>query len=239
MLQDDKLDVVIGGPGVRSRPADTARVVDVEHALMRQQTDRSRVSTRVVRTTHLELPADAQLVRPDRPKPDYELLLAEAITPEYARFLFATVGRDWHWQSRLPWTHGRWQQHLARTSVAVFIAYRAGAPVGYFELNVGDDRANDDRAASDGAVELVFFGLMPGNSGSGLGGHLLADAVERARKLGSGRVWVHTCDHDHPHALANYQARGFRVFKVEDAEEQIVPRVEPWPGAFPPGTTER
>ena len=29
------------------------------------------------------------------------------------------------------------------------------------------------------------------------------------------RVWVHTCDLDHPNALVNYQARGFSVYKVE------------------------
>jgi hypothetical protein len=29
------------------------------------------------------------------------------------------------------------------------------------------------------------------------------------------RVWVHTCTLDHPGALANYQARGFAIYKVE------------------------
>ena len=29
------------------------------------------------------------------------------------------------------------------------------------------------------------------------------------------RVWVHTCNRDHPQALANYQARGMIVYKVE------------------------
>jgi hypothetical protein len=27
---------------------------------------------------------------------------------------------------------------------------------------------------------------------------------------------VHTCNHDHPNALNNYQKSGFRVFKVEE-----------------------
>jgi hypothetical protein len=43
----------------------------------------------------------------------------------------------------------------------------------------------------------------------------------QARKLmshGSGltkRVWVQTSSGDHPHALPNYERRGFRVFRVE------------------------
>ena len=164
---------------------------------------------RIVRTTHLELAAAADLHRPGRPRPQYDLQPATGITPEYARFLFVAVGADWRWQSRLPWSDERWRDHLARPGVEVWVAYRVGVPAGYFELNVGDD----------GAVELAFFGLMRDHIGVGLGGHLLADAVERAREIGGGRVWVHTCDRDHPHALANYQARGFRIFKTEEAEQ--------------------
>jgi hypothetical protein len=31
-------------------------------------------------------------------------------------------------------------------------------------------------------------------------------------------VWLHTCSFDHPAALPNYLARGFRVFKTESYE---------------------
>ena len=36
--------------------------------------------------------------------------------------------------------------------------------------------------------------------------------MERAWAQGARRVWVHTCSLDGPHALANYTARGFRVY---------------------------
>ena len=171
----------------------------------------------MVRTTHLEIAADTPLRRPTRPRPRYALQHATGITPEYARFLFVAVGEAWHWQSRLPWSRSRWHQHLAQPEVEVWVAYRDGAPAGYFELDFD----------GDGAVEVAFFGLMPGEIGHGMGGHLLADAVERARHIGTGRVWVHTCDLDHPYALANYQARGFRIFKTEEDEETVVER-PPW-----------
>jgi hypothetical protein len=46
------------------------------------------------------------------------------------------------------------------------------------------------------------------------------------------RVWLHTCSLDHPAALANYQARGFRIFDtVERLEEVPDGPLEPWPGA--------
>ena len=32
--------------------------------------------------------------------------------------------------------------------------------------------------------------------------------------MGAQRVWLHTCNLDGPHALANYQKRGFRIYDV-------------------------
>jgi hypothetical protein len=37
----------------------------------------------------------------------------------------------------------------------------------------------------------------------------------RAWDWGATRVWVHTCSLDHPSALANYQARGMRLYRHE------------------------
>ena len=50
--------------------------------------------------------------------------------------------------------------------------------------------------------------------GAGLGKHLLSYGVARAWEMDAKRVWLHTCNLDGPHALANYQKRGFRIFKV-------------------------
>jgi hypothetical protein len=43
---------------------------------------------------------------------------------------------------------------------------------------------------------------------------------------------VHTCTLDHPSALGNYLARGFRIFKQELADEDLPEQSPgPWPGA--------
>ena len=55
------------------------------------------------------------------------------------------------------------------------------------------------------------FGLLSQFIGQGLGGHLLSQAVKRAWAWGASSVWLSTCSHDHPHALKNYLARGFRI----------------------------
>ncbi len=66
-----------------------------------------------------------------------------------------------------------------------------------------------------GNVEIAYFGLLSGYIGRGVGGRLLTIAARLAWQMGAYRVWLHTCTKDHPHSLANYQARGFRVFKKE------------------------
>jgi GNAT superfamily N-acetyltransferase len=81
-------------------------------------------------------------------------------------------------------------------------------------------------------VEIVYFGIMPQFVGKGLGGALLTAAVERAWQMGPTRVWVHTCSLDHPSALGNYLARGFRIFKQEIGHEDLPEQSPgPWPGS--------
>ena len=50
--------------------------------------------------------------------------------------------------------------------------------------------------------------------GQGLGGGFLSLAIEQAWNWGAERVQVNTCSLDHPGALANYQARGFSIYKT-------------------------
>jgi hypothetical protein len=50
-----------------------------------------------------------------------------------------------------------------------------------------------------------------------LGGALLSRALEDAWQMEPRRVWVHTCTLDHPAALANYQARGMKIYRSETA----------------------
>ena len=66
----------------------------------------------------------------------------------------------------------------------------------------------------DSSVEIAYFGLRRNYMGRGLGKHLLSYGVARAWEMGANRVWLHTCNLDGPHALANYQKRGFRIYDV-------------------------
>ncbi len=160
-----------------------------------------------VTTWHLEMLSPDELRASGRPAGVDDLLLLQSRRPSaaFARFLYATVGRDWQWIDRLPWTDEEWRAWLDRPGVETWVAYVEGTPAGYFQL---------DGATEPGSVEIAYFGLMPGFIGQGLGGWLLTEAIRRAWDLGPPRrVWVHTCSLDGPHALANYRARGLQVFK--------------------------
>ena len=62
-------------------------------------------------------------------------------------------------------------------------------------------------------TEIAYFGLLPKFIGKGLGGGFLSYAVEKAWEFKKKRIWVHTCNYDHPNALKNYKARGFEIYK--------------------------
>jgi len=124
--------------------------------------------------------------------------------PEFNKFLHTVVGYDYRWGGRTDWGKDGWYRYVNRDEMETWVAYLSGTPVGYFELE----------KRPEGDVHILTFGLLPQFIGKGLGGHLLTKAVERAWEMGTSKVWVGTCTHDHPHALKNYLARGFQIQKT-------------------------
>ena len=174
-----------------------------------------------ITVVYLEMTNRADFWPSGRTEPSLSVVRAKIPCPELNQFLYSAVGSQWTWHARRSWDYAKWLAYLAREELQTWVGYVAGTPVGYFEL---------ERAGSD--VEIAYFGLLPAFVGRGLGGPLLSMAIERAWNMDAKRVWVHTCDLDHPAALQNYQARGFHVYKSEQRNE-ILPdaRLEPWPGA--------
>ena len=178
-----------------------------------------------VAITHLEQRSPAELRVKAAPRPDAFVARMPVPIPELNRFFYTAVGGPWYWLDRLPWTYADWLRYLDRPEQETWVVNVSGTPAGYFELE----------RQPGGDVEIVYFGLLPAYTGKGLGGWALSEAAGRAWAMGAERVWVHTCDLDHPGALANYLARGFRPFKVETKEEDLPPESPgPWPGAARP-----
>jgi GNAT superfamily N-acetyltransferase len=155
--------------------------------------------------TYLETNDPAELVTAECPDPRARVEQVEGCPASFFRYLYAEVGRNYHWVDRLGWTDEVVRAYLADSSVSLWLLTVAGSPAGYFELKRHDDAS----------TEIAYFGLLPEFIGRGLGKYLLSEAARQAWKAGAPRVWLHTCTLDDPAALPNYKARGFRPFKTE------------------------
>ncbi|AZQ74081.1 MULTISPECIES: GNAT family N-acetyltransferase [Streptomyces] len=192
-------------------------------------------TTTTVTTWSLEQTSPADLIPAHVPDASSGIRIERAAvpSPEFSRFLYTAVGGDIRWTDRLSWSYEKWTAFLERPGTETWVAYEHGTPAGYVELD----------AQPEGAVEIVYFGLVPAFRGRRIGGHLLSVGTARAWDLAerwperepTKRVWLHTCSLDGPHALGNYERRGFRVFATEVTEEPDAPTPGPWPGAYPEG----
>jgi GNAT superfamily N-acetyltransferase len=169
------------------------------------------VTTVEVVRTYVEL-RDREQFRPaGSPEPEVGYERHERCGTERYRELYASVGGAWAWRDRLAWTDQQLREYLDSSTVVVWECQVAGETAGYFELQQHDD----------GAVEVVYFGLVAKFFGRRLGAAMLTRAVEEAWAMGANRVWLHTCTLDSPHALPNYLARGFRRVKAETYTEEF------------------
>src|SRR5690349_12004539 len=66
----------------------------------------------------------------------------------FYRYLYAEVGRYFHWVDRLSWSDDEIYEHLRQPKLTLWVMYHEGAPAGYFEL----------LAEADGSTEIAYFG---------------------------------------------------------------------------------
>lgn len=159
----------------------------------------------VVRT-YLEMDSPGRLTG-RAPIPPGFVVRQEACEPELYRELYDGVGSRYHWRDRRSWSDEQLRAHLSKPEITVWVLRQSEALRGFFEL----------ARHEDGSTEIAYFGLLPPGIGQGLGRALLTCAVDAAWRSDPkpGRVWLHTCTLDHPAALTNYLARGFRVTHTE------------------------
>ncbi|MSU79092.1 MAG: GNAT family N-acetyltransferase [Gemmataceae bacterium] len=147
------------------------------------------------------------------PAPRDGLMVVHARRPSvaYYRYLYNSVGSDYHWLSRARLSDSELAVVLANPHNEVHVLYVDGSPAGFAEF---------DRPEANN-IELVQFGLMPGFIGQGLGRYLLQWTIDKAWTYQPCRFWLHTCTLDHRFALHNYQSAGFAIFKEEMIQREI------------------
>ncbi|WP_137180620.1 GNAT family N-acetyltransferase [Roseomonas sp. AR75] len=130
--------------------------------------------------------------------------LARCSVPFY-RYLYDTVGRDWVWWLRRTVPDDEIAGLLARPDISIHVLYQGGEPAGFYEL---------ERRGGEAGINLSYFGLMPHAIGAGTGRALLRHAVDTAWAEKPRALTVNTCTADHPRALPNYVAAGFKVLRT-------------------------
>lgn len=171
--------------------------------------------------THLEMLARPP-VRPVPPGAVAGLALRHVARPgpDWYRELFARIGMDWLWFSRLNLAPDALCAIVQDANVDVYALTRDGRDEGLLEL--------DFRVA--GECELTFFGVTAGLVGTGAARFLMNAAIACAWAGPVGpdahaepirRFWLHTCSLDHPAALGFYMRTGFAAFRrqIEIADD--------------------
>ena len=159
--------------------------------------------------------------RPDRPpaasRGGVEVRRAVTPTISFYRYLYDAIGGDWTWTARRLMDDDRLSADIQDPLVEVNVLWVGGVPAGMMEL--------DRRSGCD--IELLYFGLMPAFIGRGLGRYALDWTIDRAWSFRPSRFWVHTCDLDHPNALAVYQKAGFVIYERGKSREVILHDMKP------------
>lgn len=130
----------------------------------------------------------------------------------FYKFLYILVGKKWNWIDRLFLNDKQIEEFISAPEASFFVLYHTGNPVGFAELRSD---------STDNSIELVYIGLRPEYIGKGFGRFFLQSVIEQAWKKNPSRLWLHTCEHDHPKALEMYQKNGFELYKTENILQKL------------------
>jgi RimJ/RimL family protein N-acetyltransferase len=171
--------------------------------------------------SYLEMTSSERLV-PGREPPTPPLFDPVEGGAPLVRETHVRVGTPHHWSS-VHWTDEQWAAVLTIPHQYNWILRVDGEVAGLTSM----------LAEPGGDVQIMVFGLVPEWVGRGYGGAALTESVRLAWKvppLGAAhvrRVHLDTMSLDHPHALPNYLARGFRVYRTEHSTKEIPDEVAP------------
>ena len=139
----------------------------------------------------------------------YQIQVIKPADFQLNKFFYKNVGKKHHWEDRLIWNEKEWIQYVSDEKVKTFVLKNNEDLAGYFEIIIHKDKNE---------VEIAYLGLLEEYQEKKLGSCLLSSAIKNSFECNPRRVWVHTCSLDHKNALANYIARGMKIFKKETIE---------------------
>jgi GNAT superfamily N-acetyltransferase len=141
---------------------------------------------------------------PAEPPVPEGLTLTPLTGKDAARYLalFRAVGERWLWAGNIAKTPTQIAAILDAPGTETWAVAGQPGDFGVLQIEYTPERG----------AELVYFGVVPEAIGMGLGRWLIEAAIARVFAKPSHRLWLHTCNFDHPGALAFYQRAGFQIY---------------------------
>lgn len=135
------------------------------------------------------------------------------IKPDAASYLklYHAVGDKFNWVDRTLIPQDELIRLIQSDHTEIFVLQCNREPAGFVEFDI----THPDE------TEIVYFGLCEAYTGRKIGFPFLLWAVDHAWKRPLRKVWLHTCDLDHPAALPVYQKAGFVIFKESIIEQPL------------------
>lgn len=165
----------------------------------------SENNTKIVYTKKFYLEVVRPITKPIINFPEgYHIKQLKNLDTESYLKMYSGIGEGYNWTDRVFMDKNELLQIINHEDVYIFGFYENDNFVGYCEL---DFRYKPK-------VEMVYFGLIPNYQGKGIGKQFLNAMLTIAFDLKPSpqKLWLTTCDLDHPSALNNYLKRGFTIF---------------------------
>ena len=159
-----------------------------------------------VQRNYLEINSLKNLFPSEKPKDFCQIQLVNPPDFQLNKFFYKQIGKNYRWIDRLSWSDRKWIKYVTSPNINTYILKYKNELVGYFEQIIHSRESN---------CEIAYLGILQEYFGNRYGGFLLTEAIKKSFCNNINRVWVHTCSLDHKNALANYIARGMRIYKSE------------------------
>lgn len=144
--------------------------------------------------------------------------------------LYKSVGSSFNWCDRLLMPKETLEKILHSDTTEICLLKYHNEHAGFVEYD----------KSTPGETEMVYFGLIEKFTGKKAGYPFLRWAINHALEQGHApeqvyapehghasehginRLWLHTCDLDHPAALPLYQKAGFVIYRTETVDQPIL-----------------
>lgn len=171
--------------------------------------DVSKIKFQPVTVTFLEMHEPKAFPAP-LANTHFELLPKPISVNEYRKYYYG-VGEKYYWLDRMVMPDEELLEKINAPNVDIFIFKVNNQIAGYIEF-----------AREEKYVEILYFGLLPGFIGKGMGKYFLQWVIAKAWSYQPKWMQLNTCTLDHPNALSAYKKAGFTEVKKEIHQRRVL-----------------